>query len=767
MIQVRRNWARSIVSWVSSRGAPRVSEQARQLIGRSDFFDRDWYLARYPDVARAGQDPLEHFILYAAAEGRSPGPRFDTKWYLRRNADVASSGVNPLLHYLEHGRGEGRSIKAVTPTSGEDAGEWEVRPQNSPVRQAEAFANDFEPRYQARPLDWRTLPARHEERAAAEWPELQDLLGAPTDERTHERIAVFFALGENRADTAPAGGGNLSATGLGLDRIVDGWFAHARRLILRTDRALPGARSVVGFQFGNDKRFHRVTAQSPAEAAGLVTLDLENPLGPVLLAWLDENGRPIGTALSYFPSLYRGGLHHAEAMAFARLGGGTACLADYMAELCDELCGREPLLLRQITVQLACANGSEPIFQSALVSSLRQHFGVAVASDMSGSPLLTERFEGSMPSGPMALRRQDGSELMLPPDMVPSLASLCSLATSERLGAAVLAVVPQNRPEEAVLACLPRSDSATVRMAHPALPAPAHVWRETHGMSILSNKHGGLPSAIRWMASRVWQVDPLVPLSPDVAVPDLPSNHGQLPAVRLVLADSGTKDDLAISLAAVAAQVRLRLVRIDVLTVEADLPAQEINGIPVEAVDPTGPAGRCPEDIVIVSDTSVFAHDPRAFSVLCSLVANEGIAAASCAVTHSPAMESGEEHASMPWIADCTDPTPVAADNAWTALFPAASFDVFACDPRIFAVRGEIWNALWSDGMLPENKTEMALALARHCRMEGLRIVATTLVRVATSRADAVPLHQCTQLADAFADGGARERSAHLIRLMP
>jgi hypothetical protein len=78
------------------------------LIEASDFFERTWYLDRYPDVRAAGIDPVLHYLDCGAAEGRSPGPRFDGGSYLDRNPDVAEMGINPLLHYLRHGRNDDR-----------------------------------------------------------------------------------------------------------------------------------------------------------------------------------------------------------------------------------------------------------------------------------------------------------------------------------------------------------------------------------------------------------------------------------------------------------------------------------------------------------------------------------------------------------------------------------------------------------------------------------------------------------------------------------
>jgi GT2 family glycosyltransferase/glycosyltransferase involved in cell wall biosynthesis len=76
-------------------------------------FDAAYYLDRYPDVQRSGIDPLAHFLLYGAKEGRQPDPLFDAGYYLSSNPDVASAGANPLVHFLRFGWKEGRRPNAL------------------------------------------------------------------------------------------------------------------------------------------------------------------------------------------------------------------------------------------------------------------------------------------------------------------------------------------------------------------------------------------------------------------------------------------------------------------------------------------------------------------------------------------------------------------------------------------------------------------------------------------------------------------------------
>lgn len=71
--------------------------------------DEAWYRSTYPDVSANGADPVVHYVLYGAQEGRDPAPDFSTSGYLEANPDVRAGGVNPLAHWLVHGRAEGRA----------------------------------------------------------------------------------------------------------------------------------------------------------------------------------------------------------------------------------------------------------------------------------------------------------------------------------------------------------------------------------------------------------------------------------------------------------------------------------------------------------------------------------------------------------------------------------------------------------------------------------------------------------------------------------
>lgn len=73
------NWIHEIVP-VLRKGGFRLSflnrrENAASLarLKKNRLFDPDAYLAANPDVARAGVDPLQHYLVHGLSEGRSRG----------------------------------------------------------------------------------------------------------------------------------------------------------------------------------------------------------------------------------------------------------------------------------------------------------------------------------------------------------------------------------------------------------------------------------------------------------------------------------------------------------------------------------------------------------------------------------------------------------------------------------------------------------------------------------------------------------------------
>lgn len=83
-----------------------VQARFARLIRAAGVFDDAFYLAGNPDVAAAGTDPLEHYIVAGEAEGRFPCRFFDPAWYLVQRPRPAP-GACLLVHYLVSGDADG------------------------------------------------------------------------------------------------------------------------------------------------------------------------------------------------------------------------------------------------------------------------------------------------------------------------------------------------------------------------------------------------------------------------------------------------------------------------------------------------------------------------------------------------------------------------------------------------------------------------------------------------------------------------------------
>jgi O-antigen biosynthesis protein len=89
-----------------------------QDIRNSVFFDADWYLLAYPDVAAAAVEPAQHYLQWGASEGRDPGPYFSTSAYIARHPELLIDGQNPLLHQLRPG--PSKFVKRLNTAATED-----------------------------------------------------------------------------------------------------------------------------------------------------------------------------------------------------------------------------------------------------------------------------------------------------------------------------------------------------------------------------------------------------------------------------------------------------------------------------------------------------------------------------------------------------------------------------------------------------------------------------------------------------------------------
>jgi len=91
------------------------------------LFDRAYYLANNPDVAKSRVDPYQHYLTTGWKEGRNPSALFDTNYCLAQNPGVKAAGINPLVHFEQTGWLEGRDPSAAFSVSRYEAAYPTVR----------------------------------------------------------------------------------------------------------------------------------------------------------------------------------------------------------------------------------------------------------------------------------------------------------------------------------------------------------------------------------------------------------------------------------------------------------------------------------------------------------------------------------------------------------------------------------------------------------------------------------------------------------------
>jgi hypothetical protein len=83
------------------------SDEDRELAARfQPYFERDFYLARNPDVKASGVDPLRHYVIYGYQEYRDPNSWFSTQKFFQQvpyAIRMHERGTPPLLYAIESG----------------------------------------------------------------------------------------------------------------------------------------------------------------------------------------------------------------------------------------------------------------------------------------------------------------------------------------------------------------------------------------------------------------------------------------------------------------------------------------------------------------------------------------------------------------------------------------------------------------------------------------------------------------------------------------
>lgn len=439
--------------WRSFTGFQRAVRIARGTIGRilgnndrrrrgehlamlreSSLFDAGWYVRRYADVAAARIDPAVHYLDNGWREGRDPGPSFSTSAYLRSNNDVARAGTNPLLHFIEFGYSEGRNVGEVRASVTTEAGET--------VEQFEPAAPcvTFEVRERT-PVRWcraaRLSPARGGLLEIG-----REAIGFVSDPIHDSHVRDAFS---RLASLSGYGG---SARQRGEDKapdteqpskLRDVWFVSNGRLRCRWKI---DDDPIVVRAYQHDPRAEgelRLIGEGLiVSALDFIDANLKNPYFPVLFVLCEPGGGLRHNELLAFPSLARCGLHYPELVALEdrQLGRETGpfdviARSDWLAaHLSGIVEGRSAPFLGKLAINLAGADGTEPLFQPDFHAWLRHVAQIGLEPLETGragstNAFLTEKARSALH------RRKSGSTMILPADAIPSIEVLVMAAGSE------------------------------------------------------------------------------------------------------------------------------------------------------------------------------------------------------------------------------------------------------------------------------------------------------------------------------------------------
>ena len=88
----------------------RSERKALSVIRKAEALDGTYYRRQLPFWQRLLLlRPALHYLRTGWKQGLAPNSHFHTGWYLARYPDVAASGINPLVHFLNYGMYEGRA----------------------------------------------------------------------------------------------------------------------------------------------------------------------------------------------------------------------------------------------------------------------------------------------------------------------------------------------------------------------------------------------------------------------------------------------------------------------------------------------------------------------------------------------------------------------------------------------------------------------------------------------------------------------------------
>ncbi len=766
------------------------------LVRNSGLFDAEYYRARYQDLQDFPDDLLEHYVRHGGAEGRAPSAAFDGRQYLQQYPDIAHAGINPLVHFLKSGWQEGRtaltvgSPKEVIQTDGDEAPEEtgephvaqttnsdKAAPIKSEIAEMEApaileaadGAIEQPSAATAEPLDAGSAPLQVATFAsfannASDWVRSSqmaeyDALKAGdiavaldngfADPRATAALTWLNALTKRPADAAIAANLAVRRTllegGLNVDDVwLSSDYTLQFRLRVEGDYALI-ARCCQLTEEGEVV----LCAEGPlvARQSNIFHARLVNRFASVLLVLTDRQGNLVDSTLLPFPTLVRGGLHHGELIDHDVSLTGWAAHEAHASELLAALADTSrAYAVADISVVLAKANGTEPIFSKSFRQWLSRQFqvGVGAAGEAdSDNPALRVLAEQLRPiKQPQAApHRPTGRTLVIGSNAIPSLRVLLAVDV-ELLGAIVLRTIVvddlSRRPLRAIDDPIldGGGDTLLPQLFDPPLPT--------------GDREGTAPMivSIAFSDGAVTDVRAPFPLAGDIvaAIPGLAPVDEE--PISAIIACTGDVVGLARLLSSLARQQSASSLECLLIGDVPDLAGGSLPGLQpdrpltlvrVAPADATGSSqlrgalAQATHDRILLVDDQKVLHDPRTTAVLGALSARREIGTAGCQIVSEGGKKNGAvtyrtlagfvplSREDRPVVATRPD----AGDLNHVPLYP-----VLANPVSCLMSRRETLSSVMDDVAQSESDGPFSLVLGRAIVERGQLNIATSLIAV-------------------------------------
>ncbi|MEX0409743.1 hypothetical protein ABGN05_29335 [Aquibium sp. LZ166] len=490
-----------------TKASPQVenlsAEEQAAIIRKSDLFDREWYLKKYPDVAASGANPIMHYLRHGAKEGRDPGPFFATNWYQKVHSDVDASKVNPLVDHIMRGQALGRQTKPSMPPPiqkgglSHSEGRHRLPLSDSTINEVSPIPHAFR-EIASLPPSTGALPEleiahgfpiipsppvvgpngvvpkqdfspRSPRRGTLLMANEVDVLCIPEGATLERYAAILDAFAQLSGTTSqglftvnsaadrtwPVPASDMPdltapAFAAGPRQIRDFWFTSTLSLVVslgdeNESIATPGE-AVRAYQceLSNPPRLRRVgTGRLSGYSPSFVEIVLDNPWQPVLLELSDPAENTLALCVLSFPSLGRGGMHYAEFLAASEGIGNFEHLSRYMEARANEMLALNPAhRLPRIRFRLAGASGAELGMQQSTLVWLRS-LGFQVEAFLSGERSDPDRLHATG-LDVLANEWEDAPGLNLPADGLPTIAALsgAAFAAESPVGGAMTRFAP-------------------------------------------------------------------------------------------------------------------------------------------------------------------------------------------------------------------------------------------------------------------------------------------------------------------------------------